>query len=69
MYRQGDRAPCLSNIKRRLGVFPVDDMFDDLLAQRVRGIQTVFKIPVTGVLDAETADVAGVAHLLEARSW
>ena len=69
IYRQGDRAACIAAIKRRLGVFPVSDQFDDLLAQRIRGIQTIFKIPATGVLDVETADAAGVLGLLEERSW
>ena len=66
-YRKGDSAPCIANVKRKLNVFPVDTSFDDLLAQRVRGIQSVFGIPVSGVLDSETAAAAGVSHLMEDR--
>ena len=66
-YRKGDSAPCIANVKRRLNVFPIDTSYDDLLAQRVRGIQSVFGIPITGALDSETADAAGVSHLLEER--
>ena len=69
MLRQGDQAPCIAAVKRRLQVFPVDMTFDSLLAQRVRGIQLVHGIPTSGVLDAETAEAAGVAHLIEVRSW
>lgn len=69
MYRQGDKALCIADVKRRLAVFPVDHIFDQQLAERVRGIQAVFNIPVTGVLDVETAEAAGVAHLLPERSW
>lgn len=65
MYRKGMSHPCIANIKRRMNVFPVDREFDELLAQRIRGIQLVFKIPITGVLDAETAEACGVADLLE----
>lgn len=69
MYRPGDRDFCIADVKRRLGVFPVDHEFDQLLAERVRGIQLVSGIPVTGVLDSETAEAAGVSHLLRERSW
>lgn len=65
MYRKGMSAPCIANIKRRLHVFPVDKEFDELLAQRIRGVQLVHKIPTTGVLDVETAEACGVADLLE----
>lgn len=69
MYRQGDTAPCIANVKRRLAVFPVSNEFDDLLAQRLRGIQTVHGMRADGVLNVETADAAGVLGLLEERSW
>lgn len=69
MYRQGDKALCIADVKRRLSVFPVDTEFDQALAERVRGIQMISGIPVTGVLDVETAEAAGVAYLLRERSW
>lgn len=69
MYRLGDKAACIASVKRRLGVSPVDFFFDDLLAQRIRGIQLVHGIPVTGVLDAETAQAAGVGDVMVERSW
>lgn len=69
MYRQGDRAACIADVRRRLGVMPVVPLFDALLAQRIRGIQMVSGIPVTGVLDAETAQAAGVSDLMGERVW
>lgn len=69
MYRMGDIDPCIADVKRRLCVFPVDTRFDDLLAQRVRGIQLVHGIPVSGVLDRETAEAAGVADVVRERVW
>lgn len=68
-YKQGDKDACIADVKRRLSVFPVDSDFDQALAERVRGIQMVSGIPVTGVLDVETAEAAGVAHLLRERAW
>lgn len=65
MYRKGMSHPCLAAVRRRLNVFPVSHEFDDLLAQRIRGIQLVHGIPVTGLLDAETAEAAGVADVVE----
>lgn len=65
MYRKGMSHPCIANIKRRMHVFPIDREFDELLAQRVRGVQFVHKIPITGVLDEETAQACGVADLME----
>jgi hypothetical protein len=67
MWRQGDRDPHIAYVKRKLGIFPVDQEFDSSLAQRLRGIQLVYRIPVTGVLDEETSQAAGL--VMKERSW
>jgi len=69
MYRQGDRNPCIADVKRCLSVFPVSDEFDASLAERLRGIQLVFGLPVNGVLDAHTAQAAGVLPVFREPSW
>ena len=62
--RPGDIDPAVASIKRKLGVFPCSDVFDDRLAMRVRGIQNVFGLPITGVIDDDTAVKAGVEGFL-----
>ena len=47
-------------VKRRLNVPFVDDYFDSLLAQRVRGVQLVNNLPLHGRLDEGTLDALGV---------
>ena len=42
-----------------------DDQFDDRLAMRVRGLQNVFGLPITGVIDERTAVKAGIEGLVE----
>lgn len=64
VLRPGDSDPVLVNVKRRLGVFPLDDQFDDRLAMRVRGLQNVFGLPITGVIDERTAVKAGIEGLV-----
>ena len=66
--RPGDIDPAVGSIKRKLGVFPCDDVFDARLAMRVRGIQNVFGLPITGVLDEATAVKAGVGGFLAGAS-
>ncbi len=52
--RLGDSGPDIAYVQRRLGVFPVSSVLDENTAARIRGIQYVFDLPVTGELDAKT---------------
>lgn len=67
MWKPGDRDPHIAYVKRKLGIFPVDQEFDSSLAQRIRGIQLMYGIPITGNLDVETSRAAGL--VLKDRSW
>lgn len=52
----GDCDPIIVDVKRALGFFTVNDLFDEELAQRIRGVQLTYDLEVTGVLDGETVE-------------
>jgi hypothetical protein len=54
IYELGDVDEAVSTIKRRLGAFPVNDIYDLDLTTRIRGIQQLNNIPVTGYVDQST---------------
>lgn len=47
----GDRSDIVSMVKRRLSVYPVDDMFTDELASHVRGAQMRLGMDPSGLVD------------------
>lgn len=47
----GDHHPVVAQVKRRLGVWPVDEVFTPELAARVRGLQRLYKMEVTGLIE------------------
>jgi hypothetical protein len=47
----GDRHPAVAVVKKRLGVWPIDDTFTPELAARVRGVQRMWKVEVTGLIE------------------
>lgn len=63
LVRPGDTGPHILLVKRRLGVAPFDEVFDDALAQRIRGIQMVFGLRPTGCLDETTLTAAGLEEV------
>jgi peptidoglycan hydrolase-like protein with peptidoglycan-binding domain len=53
----GDTGPDVAVVARKLA--KTEPEYDDDLCARVRGLQGVTGLPVTGVVDAETAAVLG----------
>lgn len=53
----GDTGPDVGVVARKLA--KVEPTYDDDLCARVRGVQAVTGLPVTGVVDAATAAVLG----------
>ena len=47
----GDHHPVVGILKRRLGVYPSDDYFDEELAARVRGAQMSLGLTPDGLVD------------------
>lgn len=56
----GDTGPLIVTVKRRLNFATVDDVFDQALHQRLRGIQATRGLEVHGCLDRPTLDVLGI---------
>ncbi len=54
--RPGDIGDDIAYIQRKLGVFPASGVFDDNTAARIRGVQRLLSLPVTGELDSSTYD-------------
>lgn len=47
----GDDHPLVGMVKRRLGVFPCDEVFTEELASRIRGTQRLMGMEVTGLIE------------------
>lgn len=47
----GDRSPLVRQVKTKLGVYPTDEMFCQELAARVRGVQRLWGMEVTGLIE------------------
>lgn len=60
--RPGDMGDDIAYVQRKLGVFPASGVFDENTAARVRGMQRLFSLPVTGELDARTYTALRNSH-------
>lgn len=49
----GDRDPLVVEVKRKLGVYPTDDLFSDALAERIRGSQRLAGVEITGLIEED----------------
>jgi len=56
----GDSDPVIATCKRKLGVIPADEQVTELLMQRVRGVQLLNGLEVSGLIDDEVLSVLGV---------
>lgn len=54
----GDRGRDVAVVRRKLGL-PMSEVFDDTLTLVVRGFQQGLRLPVDGVVDADTAAALG----------
>lgn len=61
----GDVDPLVAACKRKLGVSPVDEVFSESLAQRVRGIQLVHGLEPNGLIDGSVLSILGVERISE----
>lgn len=52
----GDRHPSLERVKRKLGLYPADDLYTHELAARIRGLQMGWGSEPTGFLDRKTLE-------------
>ena len=53
----GDSGPDVAWAQQILGIAPADGVLDEPTATRIRGLQVVHKLPITGELDRETVEV------------
>lgn len=56
----GDCDPVIATCKRKLGVVPADECVTDLLVQRVRGVQLLNGLEVSGLIDEDVLSLLGV---------
>lgn len=56
----GDSSPVIATCKRKLGVFPDDEVYTDQLAQRIRGLRLAHGLEVHGLIDDEVLEILGV---------
>lgn len=53
----GDSGPDVRWAQEILGIAPADGVLDAATATRIRGLQVVHRLPITGELDRETVEV------------
>ena len=56
----GDSDPVIEVCAKKLGVVPATEEFSELLAQRIRGLQSLNGLELTGVLDEEVLKILKV---------
>lgn len=56
----GDESPVLTDVKRKLGLDPVDAVFTAELAQRVRGMQLLHGLETNGLIDQTILDLLSI---------
>lgn len=59
-FALGDQDPIIAQCKLKLGSFPLDDTFDEPLAQRVRGYQHIHGLEEHGFIDEALLDRLGI---------
>lgn len=58
----GDESPLIATCKRKLGVFPDDEVFTVPLAQRVRGLQLAHGLETSGFIDGDVLRILEVSE-------
>lgn len=56
----GDEDPIIAQCKLKLGSFPLDEVFDEPLAQRVRGFQHIHGLEENGFIDEALLALLGI---------
>lgn len=60
---RGQRHPVVPALKRRLGFAVCDDLYDEQLEMRVRGLQLINRMGcINGQLTQDVLDYAGVSN-------
>lgn len=53
----GDESPVIATCKRKLGVFPADEVFTDALAQRIRGLRLAHGLEMGELIDGDVLKI------------